>query len=1048
MPFIPREECLKHFDMFEHSDCRVLLVEAQAGQGKTVFAEQCTRCTHTPHVWIACDEKDRDPVILFEKITRNLCSHLISIDELPLLKTLHQYGKGHEILYFGMVRLGEVLASQTSPLLLFFDDLHLLGASGQSLDLLKKLISKSPPAMRFVFLSRYPLSRKGAALVDPRICMRVDNAMLAFSRQETARLFSEILGNPLPTDQIRWLHELTQGWVTGLLLAGDQTSEALQEGIDAGNEKLRSYFLNLIQQYSISRDQLLLLSLLDEIPGGLVRSSLPAAMPGLEELFGKQMFVRLKRNSPREVYLLHHLFRDSLRSVAEDSLHRYTRAAWLKTAGEWYLNNGQPEDALRYFTRAADWQRISELLRDQGEWLIVNNRHHTLTEIMERIPKEVVGSDAWLSQFAGEVCFATQPHRCLPHFLRSKELFEASGEQLGELMAICQIITHHIAIDGRFGRQRKLVFRGESLFLGLQDQLSDISALRITHTLALGFLWIVGDAAKSDRYNKITKSLFERCDLAWQFPFSILNIVCERMFTGDLGECLTLMDTYFPVEKYRSASPTVRFTVELIFLHLLILRGEFKAYAQQRSILEQAYDCFYDYSYLGKLTLILDLDVCMTESKYTRMLELAEKNEADQWVVSVPHLLSQNQQFKALALANLGEHDQAWRTARQSLKLRARAGGPHFRQLNYILLGAALSLGPRKELGKKLLNKGIAGSRKVGEFYCRPTGLAYRAWLSWQENRSQEALKDLRDMLQIMQRHQNCHFPAWTPWLMHQLLALAVKEGIQADFARRLAREKLGLSISDDGQLLPLLLVGTLGQITFQDLSSGRTCTEADIRPKPLKLLKKLLYARNRTMRLDIMQEAMSQDEDTPVSRSTMDTLLSRLRSDLSKAAGIQGGRYIQVYDGAVRLHHCLFVQDLIHASAQNGLEAAKLGHAFSAILELSKVFSRIKGSLQRTADNAQPSLPKDILPMVSSSALALADIMRKTGKAEPALMLIEQMISYDPLNDFLQRDRYNLQIELGRPAQAMRGLRDYQAYLESEGFDPEEIEAIIDAIW
>jgi len=1049
MPSIPRHECLKHFEMFQSSGCRVLLVEAQAGQGKTVFAEQCLRHSQTDSVWVACQEKDNDPVLFFEKIAEGLTAALSLSGEEQPAKAFHHYRNGHEILYFGLVRLTEALWDTTAPLLLFFDDLHLLEPSGQSLDLLSRLASASPSWIKLIFLSRYPLVHKGMPLADPRACMRVDNDMLAFSRQETARLFSEVLETPLSTSQINTLHRMTQGWVTGLLLAGEP--EGLLQGgeIDAGNERLQSYFLNLIQHQSVSLENLLLLAQLDEVPADLLENTMPEARLGLEDLRQKRMFVTLKRSSRSRIYILHHLLRDSLRSMAEETLPDFARHAWLETAGEWYLATGQYENALRSFSRAEHWDRISQLLRDHGEWLIVNNRHFTLTEVMGLIPDSIGAADPWLSLFAGEVFFAVSPHRkSLSHFYHAKELFEALGERTGELMAICQVIAYHIAIDGRFGKLKTLVRRGEQLYLELEEDLGPITALRAAHTLAMGFLWVVGDTERCRRYNRITQSLYERHDLAWQFPFTVLNVACERMFSGDLTECLRIMDAYFPVEKYPSASPTVRLTVELIYLHILHLRGEFESYDLQRAILQEAYESFYELSYLGKLSQILDLEACLVRGRYQQMIGLAERNEADPLIASVPHLLSQNQHYKALALAKLRAHDQAWAAARESLRLRARAGSPHYRQLNHILVGAALSMGPYRRAAKKLLDKGIAGSLQVRELYARPAALAYRAALLLEEDRYQDALQDIASLLEIMERHQNRHFPGWDPQLLAKLLPLAVREGIQPDFARLLARERLHVDILDSGELVPLLRVSTFGSLSLRVPSTGRTCREEDIRPKPRKLLTRLVERRGQPIPLEVMQELMSQESESEVTRSTLDTMLSRLRSDLSASTEVQAGRYLRVIDGAIHLKHVQFDAQIVQDCARKGLEATRLGRAFSAMVHLKKAFSPFLFGQAQPSGTSLQRYRSESQALLASAAQAWADLMSRTGKKEKALELIDLMLDFDPLNDTLQRGRYNLLIELGRPAQAMRELQAYQAELERVGFDHEEIEAIMEALW
>ena len=121
------------------------------------------------------------------------------------------------------------------------------------------------------------------------------------------------------------------------------------------------------------------------------------------------------------------------------------------------------------------------------------------------------------------------------------------------------------------------------------------------------------------------------------------------------------------------------------------------------------------------------------------------------------------------------------------------------------------------------------------------------------------------------------HFWSWEPEMMTKLLAIAVQRDIEKSFAQSLAKTRLHLNFSDDGEPLPLLKFALMDN--FEISMAGKVLLQAkDLTPFQRELLGLLITAKGQR----IPQEKILLElwpESTPENaRKSFDTLLTRLR--------------------------------------------------------------------------------------------------------------------------------------------------------------------------
>ena len=125
---------------------RIIIIEAQAGQGKTTLAYQFLEHVDASYVWYQVGTEDGDPVVLlgamnlaFSKIFNNFSS--------PQLEAILDKGQVGPMDLQGCanILLNDIDAALDSEVFLVLDDLHLIGEAQLTNQLLDYLIDTSPP---------------------------------------------------------------------------------------------------------------------------------------------------------------------------------------------------------------------------------------------------------------------------------------------------------------------------------------------------------------------------------------------------------------------------------------------------------------------------------------------------------------------------------------------------------------------------------------------------------------------------------------------------------------------------------------------------------------------------------------------------------------------------------------------------------------------------------------------------------------------------------------------------------------------------------------
>ncbi len=393
----------------EGMHCKLTLISAPAGFGKTTLVSEWVASCGQPVAWLSLDEGDNDPasiltylVAALQTIMANIGKGVLAILQSPQPPPIESI----------LTALLNEITTISDSFLLVLDDYHVIDAKPVD-NVITFLLEHLPPQMHLVIATRedphLPLARLRARgqLTELRA------ADLRFTPSEAAEFLNQQMGLNLSAEDVAALETRTEGWIAGLQLAaismrGHQDTTNFIQSFTGSHHFVLDYLIEEVlgQQSESIQTFLLRTSILDRLCGPLCDSVLgsPSAsgQETLEYLERANLFI-VPLDDERRWYRYHHLFADVLRMhlMAEQpdkvsTLHR--------RASEWYEHNGSTDNAIRHALAAEDFARAADLVELIMSAMTRNQQYATLRGWLKAIPDELVRLRPVLSTGYAKVC--------------------------------------------------------------------------------------------------------------------------------------------------------------------------------------------------------------------------------------------------------------------------------------------------------------------------------------------------------------------------------------------------------------------------------------------------------------------------------------------------------------------------------------------------------------------------------------------------------------------------------------------------------------------
>jgi len=402
------------------TDCKLTLISAPAGSGKTTLVSEWVAVCERPVAWLSLDDGDNDPTRFLmylvsalqtlvlsevEGISTNMGAGVLSVLQSP------QPPSTESIL---TSLLNEIMTIPDS-FVLVLDDYHVIDS--KSIDkALSYMLNHLPPQMHLVITTRedpqLPLSRLRARsqLTELRA------TDLRFTPAEAAEFLNQVMDLNLSVEDIAALETRTEGWVAGLQLAaismqGDQDTASFIKSFTGSHHFVLDYLLDevLHQQPKAVQNFLLRTSILDRMCGPLCEAVLlnysGSGQETLEYLERSNLFI-VPLDNERRWYRYHQLFAELLRHRLQQSDNV---AEYHIRASQWNEDNGLEFDAFHHAAAANDVERASRLMQGKGMPLHVRGALVPVLNWLKSLPATVLDERPMLwVMYAGALTTAGQ----------------------------------------------------------------------------------------------------------------------------------------------------------------------------------------------------------------------------------------------------------------------------------------------------------------------------------------------------------------------------------------------------------------------------------------------------------------------------------------------------------------------------------------------------------------------------------------------------------------------------------------------------------------
>ena len=330
---------------------RLTLVSAPPGFGKTTLICEWLSVLDRSVAWLAVDAGDSDP------------DRFVSYLEEALHRADERVGRiGASSTPSGppgarMTALINGLVTLDGPLVLVIDDYHLITDYGVH-ELLGFLLENQPASLHVVIGTREDPPLPLARLRARDQVTEIRESALRFSADEASAFLARTMRLDLSAQAVRTLASRTEGWITGLQLAGIvlRQHEAADDFVDdfAGDDR---YIVDYLVAEVLEREEdavrhfLRQTSILDRLSAPLCDelTGRDDSQTTLEHLDRANLFL-LPLDNRREWFRYHGLFAEVLRL----SLSQSEQIELQRKASAWFEANGHRDLALKHVQLAEE----------------------------------------------------------------------------------------------------------------------------------------------------------------------------------------------------------------------------------------------------------------------------------------------------------------------------------------------------------------------------------------------------------------------------------------------------------------------------------------------------------------------------------------------------------------------------------------------------------------------------------------------------------------------------------------------------------------------
>ena len=530
----------------EARDYPVVWITAPPGSGKTTLVSSYIDDHEIPALWYHMDEYDND-LATYVCYLGQAVEAALPQEQIPLpeLRQEHQ----QDLPAFMRQYMGVLCHHLPSPFLLVFDDYHILQPDSAIHRIIQETVELLPDHVNILVTSREeppPAFSRLRANQQIKVVFAEELSL----REEEIQGILKMRGRTHDTDEdVRVLRNQTMGWAAGLVMFLERVAvdEELQEELSALNPReIFEYLATEMfeQQRESVQDFLLYTSLLPRMTVQMATDLTGNNKSGeiLEYLHRNNLFTT-KTIHNEAIYEYNPLLREFLlERLAEAHTDNEIRQLRCKAA-QLLIDGDRFESVADLFYAAQDWDDLMALINQQAPQLCEKGQYLVLYKYLSQLPEEVLAGDPWSSYWLGRCELVGRLPNAQQHFEAAYELFSATEDQNGALMAWAGIVTA-ICTDMKDLRQLDHWILEYNKFVDDNDCLSMECKVQVIPAMLNALVWrqpgnptIAGWARRAFTLLEETR---DSPDVQIQCGLALLNYCIWGR--GDIGKTLAVIE--------------------------------------------------------------------------------------------------------------------------------------------------------------------------------------------------------------------------------------------------------------------------------------------------------------------------------------------------------------------------------------------------------------------------------------------------------------------------------------------------------------------------
>ncbi len=556
-------------------ECKLTLVSAPAGYGKTLALVDFARHSPVPVCWYTADERDRDLNTFIAYLAGAIGERFSGFDgRLQAALDSLSLEPVHDLTGAVGALVNEMLEID-SPFVLVVDNYETLDTISNVRAFVHHLLQVLPSNCHLMMGSRVLPDVPVTYLVAKRQLVGLTDQNLRFDAEEIRELLclSQIEISP---SQAEALVANSEGWITGILLLADLLGEEAQAVLlDAGKATAETYdFLAgeaLNRQPPDIQHFLRTSSVLREMSPRLCRQIMQIEEPHalLAEVERRNLFVTRFGRGGAATYRYHNLFRDLLHEqLRQRDPSRYTELH-LRAARQFEQTNDIEETVYHYLAAESYANAITPMERVAMEWF-TRGRVETLLGWAEALPEEVRAQAPRLSLYQSRALTDRYDYRGARRALAHAE---AGFAVQGDVTGLAKVHNQHAMLTLFEGRYEDAIAEAQTA-LGTLSQDEVIERANAQRHIGMAYVGL-GRLSESIVQLQDALTLFRQVDDPYMVVNLLQDLVSALTAQGRFDEAATCLSEALALGR-RLGAPTLLAGILNNMGWINYVRGEYR----------------------------------------------------------------------------------------------------------------------------------------------------------------------------------------------------------------------------------------------------------------------------------------------------------------------------------------------------------------------------------------------------------------------------------------------------------------------------------------